>query len=236
MITQNLGHTDVIKELAPFSKTPNAPNDTGFTPMHYAAMHGFTDIVKVLAPFFDIHNSAHQNNRRTRFPIHLAASKGHLNVIKILAPLMDNPNAPDCVGENPIILAAENGHVEVIKFLAPLTNNPNAPNIYGETPISIATEKGYTNIVKVLNDALDEQQKLKQEKEVENNDKKVAKNLQQKLMQDDFGISVEESIPLDLVGNYIQIDPSHEDEEENQDDRIRQLPILKRARFNREYN
>ena len=197
--------------------------------MHYAAMHGFSDIVKVLAPFFDIHNSAHQNNRRTRFPIHLAASKGHLNVIKILAPLMDNPNAPDCVGENPIILAAENGHLEVIKFLAPLTNNPNAPNIYGETPISIATEKGYTNIVKVLNDALDEQQKLKQEKEAENNDEKVAKNLQQRFMQDEFGISGE-----DLVGNYIQIDPIHEDDEENQDDRIRQFPILKRARFNRD--
>ena len=228
MITQNLGHTDVIKELAPFSKTPNAPNDTGFTPMHYAAMHGFSDIVKVLAPFFDIHNSAHQNNRRTRFPIHLAASKGHLNVIKILAPLMDNPNAPDCVGENPIILAAENGHLEVIKFLTPLTNNPNAPNIYGETPISIATEKGYTNIVKVLNDALDEQQKLKQEKEAENNDKKVAKNLQQRFMQDEFGISGE-----DLFGNYIQIDPRQEDEE-IQDDRIRQFPILKRARFNRD--
>ena len=124
---------------------------------------------------------------------------------------MDNPNAPDCVGEHPIITAAENGHVEVIKFLAPLTDNPNAPNIYGETPISIADNRGYTNIVKVLKEVLDEQ-KLKQDEE---NDNRDAKDLQRSMDDED------------ILGEII-FDPSQEDED--QDDR--QLPILKRGRFN----
>ena len=78
-----------------------------------------------------------------------------------------------------------------------------------------------------MNDALE---KLKQEKE--ESDKKEAKNHLQRSMDDEeFELISGESIPLDLVGHYIQIDPRQENEED-QNDR-RQLPILKRARFNR---
>ena len=78
-----------------------------------------------------------------------------------------------------------------------------------------------------MNDALE---KLKQEKE--ENDKKEANksHLQRSMDDEEFGLISGESIPLDLVGHYIQIDPRQENED--QDDR-RQLPILKRARFNR---
>ena len=65
------GHAEVIKELAPFSKNPNAPNDSGFTPMDYAAMNGYIDVVKVLTPFFENPNQ----HRKPRTPIHLAAKE-----------------------------------------------------------------------------------------------------------------------------------------------------------------
>ena len=152
-ITKRCGHwkcnenTEIIKILAPLTDNPNAPTETGWTPMHGAAYYGHTEIVKILAP---LTNNPNPPDKDGKTPIHMAAWKGHTEIVKILAPLTDNPNAPTDNGYTPIYWAAENGHTEIIKILAPLTGNPNAPDKWTETPMHWAAHKGHTEIVKTL--------------------------------------------------------------------------------------
>ena len=136
-----------VKILAPLTDNPNAPNEDGITPIHWAAGYGYTDIVKVLASFTASPNAPNPDGAT---PIHVAAETGQTQIIKILAPLTDNPNAPDDDRDTPIHLAAGNGYTEIVKILAPLLRNPNAPNKDGVTPIHEAADRGYTEIVKFL--------------------------------------------------------------------------------------
>ena len=46
-----IGHTEIVKILAPLADNPNAPNNNGRTPIHWAARYGHTEIVKILTPF-----------------------------------------------------------------------------------------------------------------------------------------------------------------------------------------
>ena len=88
--------------LAPLTNNPNAPDDKGYTPIHWAAKNGHTEIVNILAPLTENPNTP-DNSGKT--PIYWAAYKGHTEIIKILAPMTDNPNVPSNSGENPIDVA-----------------------------------------------------------------------------------------------------------------------------------
>ena len=45
--------TEIVKILAPLTDKPNAPDENGRTPIHWAAYYGHTEIVKILAPLTD---------------------------------------------------------------------------------------------------------------------------------------------------------------------------------------
>ena len=57
-----LGHTEIVKILAPLTDNPNAPNQYGWTPIHAAAGagRGYTEIVKILVPLTDNPNATNQ--------------------------------------------------------------------------------------------------------------------------------------------------------------------------------
>ena len=40
-------NTEIVKILAPLTDNPNAPDDSGYTPIHEAALRGHTEIVKI---------------------------------------------------------------------------------------------------------------------------------------------------------------------------------------------
>ena len=50
IMQQNVGHTEIVKFLAPLTNNPNAPDDYGYTPIFWAAYYGHTEIVKILIP------------------------------------------------------------------------------------------------------------------------------------------------------------------------------------------
>ena len=102
---------EILKILAPLTDNPNAPDEDGKTPIHWAANRGHTEIVKILAPLTNHPNAPNEDGDT---PIHHAASMGHTEIVKILAPLTDNPNAPNNSGETPS-LVAENS--EIRRFL-----------------------------------------------------------------------------------------------------------------------
>ena len=51
------GHTEIVKNMAPFTHNLNAPTEFGFTPIYEAANKGYTEIVKILAPLTENPNS-----------------------------------------------------------------------------------------------------------------------------------------------------------------------------------
>ena len=62
-----MGHTKIVKILAPLTDNPNAPNDFGDTPIHWAAKFGHTEIVKILATSTENPNAP---NKHGFTPIH----------------------------------------------------------------------------------------------------------------------------------------------------------------------
>ena len=110
-------NTEIIKILAPLTDNPNAPTETGRTPMHQAALYGHTEIVKILAPLTDNPNAPDRNGKTS---IYWAACAGHTEIVKILASFTDNPNPPDINGITPIYWASSKGYTEIVKILAPL--------------------------------------------------------------------------------------------------------------------
>ena len=169
------GHTEIVRALAPLTKSIKTSKKFGHDLIHNAAGGGYAEIIKILIPLVKDPNAP---DKRGFTPIHWAAKNGHTEIIqilatfidnltvakeiywaiffghteivKILASLTDNPNAPDKDGYTPIHVAAEFGRTEIVKFLASLTDNPNVADNDEETPIHMAAKNGHTEIVKIL--------------------------------------------------------------------------------------
>ena len=41
------GHTKIVQILSKLTDNPNAPSNSGWTPIHWVAAHGHTEIVKI---------------------------------------------------------------------------------------------------------------------------------------------------------------------------------------------
>ena len=72
----------IVKILAAFTETPNAPDFEGKTPMHEAIEKGHTEIVKILAPFLSEKPNVPDAEGQTF--LYLAAIHGHSEISKIL--------------------------------------------------------------------------------------------------------------------------------------------------------
>ena len=81
-----IGHTEIVKILAPLTDNPNARKNNGKTPIHEAAENGHTQIVKILAP---LTNNPNAPDEYGRTPINFAAQNGHTEIVNILDPLVD---------------------------------------------------------------------------------------------------------------------------------------------------
>ena len=112
-----LKNVEMIKILAPLADNPNAPNEPGMTPIHFAAswLSGQSDIVQILAPLTENPNAP---NKVGTTPIHYASYlSGNSDIVQILAPLTENPNAPMNDGETPIEMAKIRGLSEIVRIL-----------------------------------------------------------------------------------------------------------------------
>ena len=92
---------EIVKILAPLVDNPNAPNENGDTPIHWAAHHGHAEIVKILVHLVDNPNAPNKNGDT---PINWAARRVHTEIVEILAPLTDDPNAPNFKADLPWLL------------------------------------------------------------------------------------------------------------------------------------
>ena len=120
----NLRNMGILQLVAPLMKNSNAPNSSGLTPIHWAAIHGFLCIIKILSPFVMDPNVPDDDEDT---PIHSAAMNGHIEVIKFLTSIVPGKpflhgdvkfiNDRNCQGETPLQLAKLNGNIEIVNFI-----------------------------------------------------------------------------------------------------------------------
>ena len=102
--------------MTPFSKVPNAPDPSGWTPIQSAAISGYTEVIKILGPLSKKDPNSPDPEGWT--PIQTAALKGHTDIVKILAPLSHkNPNSKNKTGFSPMYLAKQMGNNEIVSIL-----------------------------------------------------------------------------------------------------------------------
>jgi ankyrin repeat protein len=141
---------DLAKVSALLKEQPDliASNDqTGFAPLHEAALYGRKDMVELLlAKGADI--TAKDKSGST--PLHLAAKGGYKDAVKSLLAHSADSNAKDNYGETPLRWAAQKGSKDAVELLLAYGAEANAKNSDSRTPLYYAVQKGFKDIVELL--------------------------------------------------------------------------------------
>jgi len=151
-------------------------DDTGLTPLMWAARCGREEVVKLLLQLKDTQpDILHWESGRTAFS--WAAGRGHEGVVRLFLSQLYinprstgrqlgrarqvasalfgwkyfNPDEPDCHGETPLMWAAKGGHDGVVKLLLEQGDvSPDRSDNNGVTPLQWAAANGHDGVVKLL--------------------------------------------------------------------------------------
>ena len=136
--------------LSEFKADVNVHNNSGVTPLHWAASRGHLDVVRVLSEFkADV--NVHNNSGVT--PLHWAASRGHLDVVRVLSEFKADVNVHNNSGVTPLHEAASRGHLGVVRVLiSEFKADVNVHSHSGDTPLHEAASRGHLGVVRVLSE------------------------------------------------------------------------------------
>ncbi|KAM9855954.1 ankyrin repeat and SAM domain-containing protein 1A isoform 5-T5 [Aulostomus maculatus] len=128
----------------------NCVDNTGYTPLHHAALNGHSEVVEVL-----LRNEALTNiaDNKGCYPLHLAAWKGDEHIVKLLihqGPSHPKLNEQNNDNETPLHCAAQYGHSQVVRLLLEELTDPTMRNNKFETPLDLAALYGRLEVVKLL--------------------------------------------------------------------------------------
>lgn len=129
---------------------PNAPNDNGFAPLHYAAREGLHEAVAALLKAWANPNATNSHGWTA---LHYAAHSDHHDAMRELLEARADPNLPNVRGRTPlhvaVIATASTGRTETITTLLRFGADPNASK-GGWTPLHFAARDGHVNAIPVL--------------------------------------------------------------------------------------
>ncbi|XP_059060456.1 ankyrin repeat domain-containing protein 39 [Achroia grisella] len=115
----------LIEKAKNIKETVNAVDNSGYTPLHYAARTGHIDICKIL-----LQNNANINSQ-TRSgmatPLHKAAAAGKTDMVKFLIQSGASVEMQDVDGQTALHKAIENNKTDLVDFLH--TTYPQLINI-----------------------------------------------------------------------------------------------------------
>ena len=109
----------------------NSNDETGWTPLHWAAYQ---------LPLPDV-------GRQEVDRLIAASAAGHTAVVGVLLAANGDQNARDQSGKTPLHLAAEEGFTPVVETLLAGKADPNAKDNDGKTPLQLALEKNQDETV-----------------------------------------------------------------------------------------
>ena len=122
-------------------------NDSGQTPLHYAA-HGHKDVAELL-----LVDKAEVDARDKAgyTPLYVAAQEGHKDVAELLLAYKADVNARANDGDTPLHMAVYKGHRDVAELLLANNADVNAKdNKEGFTPLHFAAGMGHKDLVELL--------------------------------------------------------------------------------------
>ncbi|KAJ4760805.1 Ankyrin repeat protein family-like protein [Rhynchospora pubera] len=148
-----LEHTGITNELLAWNKTlATVVDDTGSTPLHYAASVGNRATVKLLLQHET--PAAFMEDKDGLFPIHIAAKCGRALVIKeMIEKYPDSDELLDKEGRNFLHLAIVSGKGNIIGHICQndtFFRMLNARDYQGNTPLHLAAERGEFRFVRYL--------------------------------------------------------------------------------------
>ncbi|XP_026756929.2 ankyrin repeat domain-containing protein 39 [Galleria mellonella] len=123
------GDKDRVKYLIDKAKNikeaVNAPDNSGYTPLHYAARTGNIDICKILLQNGAIINSQTKSGMAT--PLHKAAAAGKTDMVKFLIQSGACVEMQDIDGQTVLHKAVEKNNIDLVNYL--LTTYPSLAHI-----------------------------------------------------------------------------------------------------------
>jgi ankyrin repeat protein len=122
-------------------------DNTGATPLHYAAQYGRKNAVEVL-----LANKAEVNARENLgfSPLHEAVLGGFGDVVDLLLANGANPNATDVKMATPLLYAALKGNADVAAMLISKGADVKAASNDGIRPLELASQSGNASLVEAL--------------------------------------------------------------------------------------
>ena len=145
----NYDDPDVLNDLVSMERsTVNLPDNSGNTPLIYAAQKGYLDNVKVLLA---AHADVNYQNPSGLSALAAAAAEGDLPMVKWLVKNgKADINIADKNGRTPVSYAVENNRPEVLNFLLTSGANPNLQDKNGVSPLMNASAKNLQECQKIL--------------------------------------------------------------------------------------
>lgn len=122
------------------------PDESGWTPLHYAVAYGHKDIAELL-----LANKADVNAKGDggETPLYEAAYENHTDVADVLLANGADVNIGDRGGWTPLYAAVATEHYDMVKWLLAHKADVNAVSKDGQTSLSVAAECPPLNVVVV---------------------------------------------------------------------------------------
>jgi len=141
------GDVGRVHELLGRDANPNARDEFGFTPLHWAAFNGHAEVARLL---LDRGADVDARSKNGLTPLHLAAFHGHAKVAGLLLDKGADVNAGDVIGGTPLHFAAAGGQLDIARLLLDRGADVNAKTENGLTPLHLASLNGHVDVARLL--------------------------------------------------------------------------------------
>lgn len=139
---------DILHLLITAGADVNARQESGLTPLHFAAIGGFGDMITILLENgrarIDIADKAGM------MPLHYAAVGDRANVIELLVMRGARPESRECLGLTPLGCAVRHGKVDAVRKLLALGVWVDAKDSKGRTSLHLAADLDFYEIAVML--------------------------------------------------------------------------------------